>query len=159
MYNILEKITDNREKEIVSRYMSNTPIDVLSLARDLDIEVKQTPDLPESISGFIKQDDAIVYIYINSHHHINRQRFTVAHELGHYFEHRSRLQQGLVDKRGCERTKIEKEADNFAGNLLMPDKYFRSLWVNENYSIEYIANYFRVSIDAVKVRANCLNLT
>jgi len=60
-----------------------------------------------------------------------RARFTLAHELGHYFidEHRLALQAGRVQPHGsaCEYESpilAEQEADLFAANLLMPQRRF-----------------------------------
>lgn len=54
-----------------------------------------------------------------------RQRFTIAHELGHFVLHRDRQQRFNCDKEsvysGHETMRlIEREADDFASNLLMP---------------------------------------
>lgn len=60
-----------------------------------------------------------------------RVRFTIAHELGHYFidEHRNKLKNGIsLSFRGnynpSELKKIESAANHFAANLLMPKKQF-----------------------------------
>jgi Zn-dependent peptidase ImmA (M78 family) len=63
-----------------------------------------------------------------------RARFTLGHELGHYFidEHRNALAMGLAPSHPsiCEYESdllVEREADHFASNLLMPPKRFRKL--------------------------------
>jgi hypothetical protein len=52
-----------------------------------------------------------------------RQRFTVAHELGHFLRHRNRVQNRLIDDRmyrsGHGKT-VEYEANSLAAELLMP---------------------------------------
>lgn len=60
-----------------------------------------------------------------------RARFTLAHELGHYFiaNHRNALQAGLVPhhKSFCEyesKLFVEQQADCFASNLLLPKDSF-----------------------------------
>lgn len=62
---------------------------------------------------------------------IGRYRFTIAHELGHYFidEHRSKLARGISlafkeDSNHTECKKLETEANHFAANILMPRKRF-----------------------------------
>lgn len=62
-----------------------------------------------------------------------RSRFTVAHELGHYFidEHRQALVSGLAGAHGSlseyeSPADSEQEADAFAANLLMPRRRFVS---------------------------------
>jgi Zn-dependent peptidase ImmA (M78 family) len=67
-----------------------------------------------------------------------RGRFTLAHELGHFFldEHRLGLKYGLLEPHASfhnvnQKSLIEEEADYFASCLLMPKDKFR------NYSAEY----------------------
>lgn len=93
----------------------------------------------------------------------NRQKFSIAHELGHLFLHMKRLNEeywinNIIEDsayyrygRGIE----ELESDEFAGVLLMPrdeflDKYY------EYSNLEDVARYFDVSSSAVYVR--CKNL-
>lgn len=163
MYNILENIESSKERDIVSQYLSDLPFDVVALADALGIAVKESNELPQSISGFIQQaQDGTVFICVNSKHHINRKRFTIAHELGHYFLHREHLLDGIIEnriERGSVRNKMEYQANNFAGNLLMPESQFTHLWYNEYCSIESMADYFRVSVDAISTRASFLNLS
>lgn len=60
-----------------------------------------------------------------------RSRFTIAHELGHYFidDHRRGLEKGRVPSHGSwvefvSDLLIEQEADTFAASLLMPRRRF-----------------------------------
>jgi Zn-dependent peptidase ImmA (M78 family) len=60
-----------------------------------------------------------------------RMRFTIAHELGHYFidNHRTKLSKGIsVSYNGYSSNKsdepIERQANHFASHLLMPKKHF-----------------------------------
>jgi Zn-dependent peptidase ImmA (M78 family) len=60
-----------------------------------------------------------------------RARFTLGHEMGHYYinEHRNALKKGLAPSHPsfCEYTSdllVEREADHFASNLLMPKTRF-----------------------------------
>jgi len=62
-----------------------------------------------------------------------RLRFTIAHELGHYFipSHRTCMEDGISlsfnnDLDADTKKTIESEANLFAANLLMPKKHFRS---------------------------------
>jgi len=60
-----------------------------------------------------------------------RARFTIAHELGHFFieNHKAKLKKGISlsemsDNDGVVVKQIEREADHFASCLLMPRKHF-----------------------------------
>jgi len=65
-------------------------------------------------------------ILVNSQHHPNRQRFTIAHELGHLLLHGYRTphadtQFRLRDARSSEGSVLEEiQANRFAAELLMP---------------------------------------
>jgi len=78
------------------------------------------------------------FIHMNVSPEIEREsgrvRFTLAHELGHYFipSHRKKLLKGIsLSFKGNPNDKaikqIEKEADHFAANLLMPKTLFIKL--------------------------------
>ncbi|MEQ1843749.1 MAG: ImmA/IrrE family metallo-endopeptidase, partial [Verrucomicrobiales bacterium] len=68
-----------------------------------------------------------------------RIRFTIGHELGHYFieEHRDLIVAGKahssVESFAPVRTRIEREADWFASSLLMPEKKVREIWGSRGY--------------------------
>jgi hypothetical protein len=85
-----------------------------------------------------------------------RRRFTLAHELGHYFLH---SQQG---KRSIQATRsgsgpVEWEANWFAAALLMPEEAFKEKFTTAR-NIYEIAGIFGVSPAAAQVRAAQLNL-
>ncbi len=92
-----------------------------------------------------------------------RGRFTLAHELGHYFidSHRIALQAGLIKPHPSRYNKnkhqiIEREADYFASCILMPEKRFRKdceRYRKFNYQvIENLAGQYLVSITACAIR-------
>lgn len=160
---ILEIITDDKEKAIYQKHASNPfPFDIIAFGKDLGLELRESKELNDQISGFIKKDDKKIYICVNSNHHIHRKRFTIAHEIGHYFLHKDNLQYGLVDnilqRKDGIINKQETEANDFAANLLMPEYHFKTLWDNKDYSISEISSMFFVSESAVLTRAKFLNL-
>jgi hypothetical protein len=89
-----------------------------------------------------------------------RQRFTIAHELGHFVLHRHRQQDFHCDKEsvysGHETLRrIEREADDFAGNLLMPGDWLRAWTSNRRIDLHLlstIARRFQVSFEALCIR-------
>ena len=58
------------------------PIDVKKIAERDGAQVL-FDELEDDISGFLLKKDQKVFIVVNSNHHPNRQRFTIAHECGH----------------------------------------------------------------------------
>jgi len=95
--------------------------------------------------------DIVVPIYTSP----LRDRFTIAHELGHYFLHsRQGEVQLIATRRGTGRT--EWEANWFAAALLMPASLFRIACQKHGDDIERIAADFAVSVDAAKTRKAAL---
>lgn len=97
-----------------------------------------------------------------------RQRFSIAHELGHLFLHMLN-QNGKPDKvayfRGKENNNsfAEWEANEFAASLLMPREEFINCCrakcdENGNIDLNQVADHFKVSKQAAYVRGNVLDL-
>jgi len=89
-----------------------------------------------------------------------RDRFTIAHEIGHYVLHFLYLrQQGQVVERVFARrygnSRQEWEANWFAAAFLMPEAPFRAAFTGD---ISAIAQQFGVSIKAAEVRAKSLGM-
>src|SRR5208282_5212313 len=63
------------------------PVQVGDLARSLNIDVRYSPG-KEDVSGALIRDGSSVVIAVNSAQHENRQRFTIAHEIGHFLLHK-----------------------------------------------------------------------
>lgn len=83
-----------------------------------------------------------------------RDRFTVAHELGHYFLHSNQGEQPIVAYRKGS-TRIEWEANWFAAALLMPRDKFKAACAKID-NLAVIAAKFGVSTDAARVRRDAL---
>lgn len=101
----------------------------------LDIEVFYTDALAEqNVSGMIvKLEGEQPRIYINSQESENRQRFTLAHEIGHFVERTTEAQDkefSFTDRRGGNYNLHEFYADQFAGALLMPEDQIREIAPN-----------------------------
>jgi hypothetical protein len=91
----------------------------------------------DAFDGLIECVDGQFYIHCNLDREnfpkSARGRFTLAHELGHYFidEHRNNLASGRVSPhpsfsdKSTDDLLVEREADFFASRLLMPDALFQ----------------------------------
>jgi hypothetical protein len=107
------------------------PIDVISFARARDIHVAAKPASAAGVSGMlVRTGENFAIAYATHIQNEGFQRFSVAHELGHYFlpghpeavfrngdVHESRAGFGSQDQ-------IELEADHFAAGFLMPSHLF-----------------------------------
>jgi hypothetical protein len=85
-----------------------------------------------------------------------RDRFTIAHELGHYILH-SKLGKTPIKVRRDGSDRVEWEANWFAAGFLMPEEEFTSKWA-EWKSPARLAVHFDVSEAAVEVRRRALGL-
>lgn len=149
------------------------PVDPSKIAKLHDIEIRKE-DLEEDVSGMmVTREDSSVVIVVNSSHHKNRHRFSVAHELGHYFLHRAvspifvdSKQVFYRDATASEGTKRQEiEANAFAAELLMPESEVRSrfphklsLMEMDAEEVEKAAKFFCVSTTALSLRLIRLGL-
>ena len=106
-------------------------------------------------SGSLSYIDGKWIMCINSNHNVKRQRFTMAHELGHYMLHKNKNLE-FVDTtffRSDDMESIEYMANEFASRLLMPEEDVRKL-IDENKikNIGDLALKFNVSSAAMKYR-------
>ena len=85
-----------------------------------------------------------------------RDRFTIAHELGHYFLHSAQGRTPIVARRNGSGT-AETEANYFAAALLMPEGEVKKVWAATP-AIEAVAATCAVSFDAAEVRLAVLKL-
>lgn len=147
---------------IIKKYWNTAPVDVFAIARELGVPVLRAT-LPQNISGMIRQDGSGYMIVVNGTHALTRQRFTVAHELGHYIYHRDLLGKGVGDTRAyrAEGTELpnpnitithERQANTFAANLLMPNHLIASLKAAGTTTPEALARALGVSVEAMKIK-------
>lgn len=104
------------------------PVDVLQILTAHGIGYEEVEDFPDTVDALFIEDGMKVYAAVNAKQHLHRRRFSVAHELGHYFLHRQGMPEDTVtiDHPPADATDIatkslaEIEADLFAGELLVP---------------------------------------
>lgn len=161
-----EKI-DSSERAVVNRYISEFPVKIGQLARELGVKIKIS-SLRAGISGQIKKEDESYVIRVNRHEARERQRFTICHELAHFLLHRHIIDSspdGITDNvlyRSGAPERIEYEANRLAADILMPmkavqgvlDKEFKGM-VTEA-TIENLAAEFQVSKAAMEIRLSKL---
>ena len=148
--------------DVIDQFKAEIPVRVGALAQALGLGVLRST-LQPGISGQIEPspDFASGYVIrVNRHEPKNRQRFTIAHEIGHYMLHRDRIGSGIKDTklyRSRLSNAMEAEANRYAANLLMPVAELRNrlsqlnLPRNEE-SADMLANIFGVSNDAMEIR-------
>ena len=119
-----------------------------------DIKVEQV-EMEGSLSGSLNYKDGFWVMSVNKNHNPKRQKFTLAHEYGHYLLHKENSL-SFVDAtffRGNDNSAIEYAANEFASNLLMPESAVRSQIEEKGIkNIGELSEVFNVSAAAMKVR-------
>ncbi|WP_445337233.1 ImmA/IrrE family metallo-endopeptidase [Clavibacter sp. CFBP 8614] len=166
-----KKTPEEAARSILSSYLASEasevsiPVDPVRIARALGINV-YAAKLENSLSGMIAKlhADPDIDIYLNSEHAPVRQRFTCAHELGHYFAMRESgdlEKKQFVHKRdnraACGTYAEEIYANKFAAELLMPEREVRRLHKMGLDDIG-LSHRFDVSVDAMTYRLKNLYL-
>jgi len=143
------------------------PIDVAMVAQgEGAIVIPQR--LGWDVSGVLLRDDSQTLLGVNSAHHPRRQRFTIAHEIGHLLLHpgRSYTVDSTVrlnwrdDLSSLATDKEEIAANAFAAELLMPERLIRaaidhiatSKISDEDRILDALARRFDVSTEAMSYR-------
>lgn len=124
-------------------------------------------DKLEGLLLFDKEKESVVSI--NLSRPVTRQRFTAAHELGHIILHAEVKEDGFLCPIYGAKSPIEKEADDFASNLLMPTNELNKIinkYQDTNGKVDFdqclmIAEYFGVSFEScvktIRFRLNRLS--
>ena len=151
------------------------PVDVERVAKHLRLKVAYA-DLGDDVSGLLISKGAATAIAIQANDPPNRQRFTIAHEIGH-FHLRHQFEPGehvhvdhghLITPRNSRSSTGEDlkeiEANQFAACLLMPSKLIaariKALKAPKlrDYHVTLLASEFEVSEQAMTIRLSTLGL-
>lgn len=152
-------------KELKKSKINQPPIVVEKIAKRLNLRVTFEP-FDGDMSGCIVRSKDGATIGVNSLHPENRQRFTIAHEIGHFLLHKG--EEVIVDRnfrvnlRDNEASRAENpeeiEANYFAAALLMPEDMLHAdlkgekLDIEDDEPIQNLANRYKVSRQALTYR-------
>ncbi len=125
----------NTAKDLLGQlHIDSLPVDVFGIAERIGVTVHEKPDAKAGVSGaLLKIGNHFAIAYATHISSVGFQRFSVGHELGHLHipghadallptgitMHESRAGDPSANTR-------EREADEFAANLLMPRGLFQS---------------------------------
>jgi len=147
------------------------PIDIKRIAQEHKIMIRMQ-SLEDAVSGVLVIKEGYAIVGVNEGHHPNRQRFTLAHEVGHLLLH-SRSSKVFIDaspvffrdEKSSEGTELQEiEANAFAAELLMPRKILKELIrkqpVNafDEVAIRRLADQCGVSVQALTIQLMKLQL-
>ncbi len=179
----MQKIIDRDTKRIIEKVRSEIlgfynlyKLDVDALCRHLGISLLEGEFEDENVSGAITKSDSTYTIVINAGHPHTRKRFTIAHELGHYYaiENGSEIAKDYLEENGNvikdyvvlnrsdkseineDNYQVERQANMIGASVLMPDEMVKSL-VDEKLDVSEMASRFGVSESAMAYRLKILN--
>ena len=142
------------------------PVDIETVARVLGMSVNYER-LDSDVSGLMLFERGVAKVAINELHHRHRQRFTLAHEIGHLLLHATsdrvfidrRFFRNQWSSRGELREEIEANA--FAASLLMPrsliEQFLEADGGITDVDVFRMATRFEVSEQAMTLRLVKLN--
>ena len=161
---ILKNRISEAELKIIEKYLSEIPVKLGALANELGIAVFKTPMNPD-ISGLIQPSEhpsatSGYEIKLNKFEPSERQRFTLAHEIGHFLLHKNDIAHGIKDNvlyRSVLSDIKEREANKVASALIMPIHFVRMKYseisqLTNDEKVEYLSKEFMVSKAAMQIK-------
>jgi len=155
-------------KTVVDKYRLSGRANLDILIERIGGHIKYVPFL-EYDASIRKHNDTFV-ILVDSSKPTTRQRFSIAHELGHLFLHLgydNKTYWNSVSEEDSFKLRNgvsfeEQEANQFAAELLMPSNEFKYVaqnnLIDNVYYLNDIADYFGTSVDSVNYRGINLGL-
>jgi len=152
--------------------IAKPPVDLAKIAERLGVEIRPF-ELGAEVAGILYRDGARKVIVVNHKHSPVRQRFTIAHELGHLVLHKGEpvhVDEGfrinLRDPRSATAEEVEEiEANAFAANLLMPAAWLKreidrdQLDPSDEDALGRLATRYGVSLHAMALRLASLSVS
>ncbi|MEQ6390321.1 ImmA/IrrE family metallo-endopeptidase [Bacillaceae bacterium S4-13-58] len=128
-----EKIRQIVDDTLKKWRITSPPVQVEEIAKKEGLALVYKESENDKWSGMLYRKGKTGIIAVNDKHHLNRQRFTIAHELGHFFlseDDTDVYVDNAVIRFRNETSSLgtdmeEIEANNFAAELLMPEDFIR----------------------------------
>lgn len=120
-----ERPAEVAERIIDQCRIKSAPVDLHKIAQENSIEISSSTTIDADGWILFPKDQKWAAIKYRPNMTLGRQRFTIAHELGHFF-----LKNVDTDEQSCQidggqKNEHERDADEFASNLLMPEKLIK----------------------------------
>lgn len=155
-----------RAKSVIKEYhICSLPVDVEALCASLGIGVQYVGfseierKVKKEISGAILKRSQTYTILVNEADPDVRARFTIAHELGHYYLHMKNDNRKIITSFRRDQSPRETEANKFAAELLMPKALIEEEYDKMVIPVsDTLAKKFNVSKPAMRIRLDGLGL-
>ena len=153
-----------REREVSATDLRNIfgidepPVPVLRIASGMGIEIYYRENAGWDGALDIDERNMRARIFVEKNHPVTRQRFTVAHELGHVVMHpHTHVHRDTAGRMNSDNF-IEWQANRFAARLLMPEWMVRFAYNRVSTDVSQLARSFVVSREAMRIRLQSLGL-
>lgn len=148
---------------VLQQHSASLPVNIVHIIRAEGIILRVIHTKPDFNGMYMRLLDQ-PFIYVNGEHPRNRQAFTMAHELYHHYEARRGAWSGrpMFDAEPRPETwpeiHEERQANRFAGALLMPEDLVREMFQQPDMEPGRMAWHFGVSVEALEIRLKDLGL-
>lgn len=154
----------DRAESLIAEFGISDPrdIDIEAIAFDagVQVEYQELSGCEATLAGFANRAVATV----KRSQYRGRERFSIAHELGHWSLHRGQSFRCRVDDPGenlASDRAVEKEADTYAAHLLMPSRLFnpaiKQLGRPGFRELDELGESFQTSLLATSIRLANIN--
>lgn len=143
--------------ELIEKLNLKPPINLYELCKMFNIEIVKA-DLENAYAYFrIRKGKKVIFLS-NSIVNTEKEKFTIAHELGHYFlpNHLEKIDDMYTKTDYMyknEKKKIETDVDKFAAELIMPSKF-----INEELENISLRNFKHLEKLALKYQVSLTSL-
>jgi Zn-dependent peptidase ImmA (M78 family) len=174
----------NKAEQLIEQYALSSPVRVFELAdligigwklcssedltrmlsdNDKNVSAAELKETITDILGCYDKEKKVLYLH-DTNQPITRKRFTMAHEIGHYILHGDAKDTHHFRKTYYRRDILkptdayEKEANYFAGYLLMPDRDILSvlpysrMMISGDEIVDKYSKIFAVSPESMRIR-------
>ncbi|MBQ7668719.1 MAG: ImmA/IrrE family metallo-endopeptidase [Clostridia bacterium] len=151
--------------ELIEKLELKPPIDLYELCKVFNIEIVKE-NLKNAYAYFRIRNGRKVIFLSNSIVGTEKEKFTIAHELGHYFlpNHLEKIDDMYTKTDYMyknKRKKIETDVDKFAAELIMPSKFINpeleKISLRNFKQLEELAQKYQVSLTSLLCRYVDLN--
>ena len=151
-----EEVCRQRAREVLQdQSITQPPVEVESIVRAHSLAVDYV-SRGKGFNGRLLRERMVIEVEGSIHPH--RQRFTIAHEIGHYILGHSPVICVFDDRSADDPRQVnEYQANAFASELLMPEGWVKEYW-RELQDFQAMAKMFYVSPEAMFRRVDSAGL-